>query len=572
MCGKDAAIGHYSDLRLCRQSGLTPIAYAPIFTFVWSSLFARGAKMVSGTIKAVIVDMGGVLLRTETQEPRRKLAERLGVSVEELYGIVFDSQESRRLQLGEVSYEHAWDAVAERFGLEQGELAEVQSQMFEADRLDIELISYLRRLRKRVKTALLSNAGTRLRQTLREEGIEDAFDEVIISAEVGVMKPDPEIYRLALDRLSVEPSEAVFVDDSPANVEGANRAGLVGIQFTTSEALMQRLDEILPGASGVTQKDLTVSGLSLRLYEPADLPALAGLINCADRVDDAGFATTERALAERLGKPGAEPTRDLSLAFVGPTLVGYAQADRRPEPDLDRIGAVGIVHPEWRRRGIGTALMLRVQERALEKRDGKPLFLEMVAREKVAGAAELATSLGMQPVRYFFYMQCGDLDRLPEPVLPAGIRLRPLDPSRDAQPYTAAFNDAFSDHWGFTEVTLEQVVHWLHSASYHDGDVTLALDGSDSIVGFCALLFPEMEPELLKNNPPMVDDLGVVHRFRRRGLGRALLLTGMRRVHAEGHAVVALAVDADNPNKALRLYQSVGFKVVSRTTAYRKPL
>ena len=86
--------------------------------------------MTGVTIKAIIVDMGGVLLRTETQEPRRKLAARLGLSLEELYEIVFESQESKLLQLGEVSYEQAWDTLAQRFGLDQRGLAEVQHQMF----------------------------------------------------------------------------------------------------------------------------------------------------------------------------------------------------------------------------------------------------------------------------------------------------------------------------------------------------------------------------------------------------------------------------------------------------------
>lgn len=528
--------------------------------------------MTDRTIKAVIVDMGGVLLRTETQEPRRRLAERLGVRVEELYRIVFDSQESRQLQLGEVSYEHAWDAVAERFGLDRQGLADVQRQMFEADRLDVQLVSYLRQLRGRVKTALLSNAGTGLRQTLKQERIEDAFDEVVISAEVGVMKPDSEIYRIALDRLGIEPQEAVFVDDSPANVEAATRLGMVGVQFTTSEALMHRLDELLKIATSASGNHSDVPGLSIRLYEPTDLPALAELINTTDRVDDAGLATTQRALTDRLTKPGTEATRDVFLAFVGEALIGYVLADRRPESAMDRMGAIGIVHPEWRRRGVGTALMLRAQQRALEMRAGKPLFLEMVAREKVAGASELAASLGMEPVRYFFYMQCGNLHKLPEPTLPTDVRFRALEAGTDAPRFTAAYNDAFSDHWGFTVTTVEEVEHFLQSGGYHPGDITLAVEPNDDIAGFCALLFPRMEPEMLRSNPPMVDDLGVVHAFRRRGLGRALLLAGMRQVRSLGHEVIALAVDADNPNKALCLYESVGFKVVSRSTAFRKQL
>jgi ribosomal protein S18 acetylase RimI-like enzyme len=81
-----------------------------------------------------------------------------------------------------------------------------------------------------------------------------------------------------------------------------------------------------------------------------------------------------------------------------------------------------------------------------------------------------------------------------------------------------------------------------------------------------------MDPQMLRTNPPLIDDLAVIHAYRRRGIGRALLLAGMHHIRAQGFPAAALAVDADNPNQALRLYESVGFVVVSPSTAYRKEL
>jgi mycothiol synthase len=216
--------------------------------------------------------------------------------------------------------------------------------------------------------------------------------------------------------------------------------------------------------------------------------------------------------------------------------------------------------------------MRRAETRAKALRGAKPLFLEMVARERVASAAQLAQKCGLQAVRYFFYMHCRDLANLPQPVYPDGITTRSLNPQSDAASFVAADNDAFSDHWGFVAVTREQVDHWLSSSAFSPDNAILAVDEAGRIAGFCQLLFPEMEGTMLASNPPLVDDLGVVHDFRRRGIGRALLLSGMHRVRALGFDKVALAVDADNPNQALRLYESVGFQVVSRSTAFRKPL
>ncbi len=77
---------------------------------------------------------------------------------------------------------------------------------------------------------------------------------------------------------------------------------------------------------------------------------------------------------------------------------------------------------------------------------------------------------------------------------------------------------------------------------------------------------------MLQKNPPLIDDLAVRSAYRRRGIGRALLLAGMRRIREEGYGAAALGVDADNPNQALKLYESVGFVVVSGSTTYRKEL
>jgi mycothiol synthase len=317
---------------------------------------------------------------------------------------------------------------------------------------------------------------------------------------------------------------------------------------------------------------INLINLTIRNYQPADLSALAQLINEADRVDDAGFATTPTALADRLAEPGVQPADNLFLAEVDGSLVGYALLRKRLEQTIHRIGAVGIVHPRWRRHGIGTALMRRAEQRAALFRQNRPLFLEMFARERVPGVGELAVAMGLRPVRYFFYMQCHELNSLPEPALPASITVRNLNPPLDAEAFLSAYNDAFSDHWGYVPATREQLQHWFNSSSFCADDALLAVTDQGDIAGLCIVLFPQMEPAMLKSNPPVIDDLAVAHAYRRQGIGRALLLAGMHRIRAQGFQAAALGVDADNPNQALRLYESVGFVIESRTIAYGKEL
>jgi 2-haloacid dehalogenase len=72
------------------------------------------------------------------------------------------------------------------------------------------------------------------------------FEDVVVSGEVGLVKPDPRIYRLAIERCRLDPARTVFVDDLPVNVEAARAEGLHGVHFTTSERL--RADLVKLGA------------------------------------------------------------------------------------------------------------------------------------------------------------------------------------------------------------------------------------------------------------------------------------------------------------------------------------
>ena len=118
----------------------------------------------------------------------------------------------------------------------------VREAFWGGDRLDSGLLDDIRTLRTRVRLGLLSNAFTDLRQVITDIwGFADIFDHMVISAEIGIMKPDPRIYQLALDRLEVQPGEAVFVDDFPHNVEGARLLGIPAILFKNRRQAWQEL-------------------------------------------------------------------------------------------------------------------------------------------------------------------------------------------------------------------------------------------------------------------------------------------------------------------------------------------
>jgi putative hydrolase of the HAD superfamily len=197
-------------------------------------------------IKAVIFDVGGVLRRSETEEGRRKWEARLGLAKGELADIVFDSPLAWAATLGQASDAVIWEDVSTRFSLDAEQLHQLKRDFWSGDRTDDELVRYLGGLRPRRKTALLSNAWPGARRVFSERmGLADVVDEIIISAEEGVAKPDLAIYQIALRRLGVKPREAVFVDDVAANVEAARALGIHGVQFRAREQTIADVDRIL---------------------------------------------------------------------------------------------------------------------------------------------------------------------------------------------------------------------------------------------------------------------------------------------------------------------------------------
>jgi putative hydrolase of the HAD superfamily/hydrolase len=95
--------------------------------------------------------------------------------------------------------------------------------------------------RRGIRTALLSNSwGNRYPR----DGWDDMFDVVVISGEVGMRKPEPEIFALTAGRLGVEAGHCVFVDDLRVNVEAADRLGMTAILHRSYEQTATRLDEL----------------------------------------------------------------------------------------------------------------------------------------------------------------------------------------------------------------------------------------------------------------------------------------------------------------------------------------
>lgn len=167
------------------------------------------------------------------------------MTYEDLDQLVFASDTSRKASIGAMTTDEHWAAVTRRLGRPAAETQTIRDEFFAGDLIDRELLGFIRALRPRLKTGIISNAWPDMRSYLVENKFDDAFDTLVLSAEVGVMKPELKIYRIALEQLKVKANEAVFVDDLPANVEAARTLGMQGILFQSPEQTLNALKELL---------------------------------------------------------------------------------------------------------------------------------------------------------------------------------------------------------------------------------------------------------------------------------------------------------------------------------------
>jgi epoxide hydrolase-like predicted phosphatase len=194
-------------------------------------------------MKAVIFDIGGVLEINPRTGWEQRWAARLGLEPEEL---------SARLEpvwsagdVGQVTLAEVERKTAQMVGLDDAQLRAFMEDNWNEylGTLNVELARYFAGLRPRYRTGILSNSfvGAREREQVAY-GFEDVCDAVVYSHEEGMKKPDRRIYEIACRRLQVHPADAVFLDDTPVNVEGAVRAGLAAIRFIDNAQAIAELE------------------------------------------------------------------------------------------------------------------------------------------------------------------------------------------------------------------------------------------------------------------------------------------------------------------------------------------
>ena len=197
-------------------------------------------------IKTVIFDLGGVLVRTENPEPRRRLAEEFDMTYDDLSALVYGCESAELATRGAITAEEHKKTVLEELGLPTGTFSEFSDKFWAGDSLDRHLVDFIEGLKGDYQTALLSNAWDDLRPLLVNLWkIDGVFDRIFISAELKLAKPDPAIYQFVINELNQDPGELVFVDDFIENIDAAREAGINAIHFQNPEQALAEIAEYL---------------------------------------------------------------------------------------------------------------------------------------------------------------------------------------------------------------------------------------------------------------------------------------------------------------------------------------
>ncbi|MCV0402162.1 MAG: GNAT family N-acetyltransferase [Chloroflexi bacterium] len=322
-----------------------------------------------------------------------------------------------------------------------------------------------------------------------------------------------------------------------------------------------------------------IPGLVLRPYAgEADHPEIVRIQNADLAADGVSGRISLSEVDAWLRHPSDQfdPQRDLRVAELEGRPVGVAWTDWVDTTDgLREYRSRGYVEPAARRRGVGGALLAdgvrRISDTAASHDTPRPKILGTFTNEHSIAGPILAERHGMAPARWFFDMERRiDAGLSDVPPLGPGLEIRSVGRD-DGRAIWKADHDAFRDHWGGFEDSEASYRRWIESPEFDPELFVVAYDGDEIAGAVLNAIYPEENEELgIKRG--WLDSVFMRRAWRRRGLARALIVRSFHLLRERGMEIAALGVDVDNPSGALGLYESVGFAVTERMTAWRRPL
>jgi mycothiol synthase len=328
---------------------------------------------------------------------------------------------------------------------------------------------------------------------------------------------------------------------------------------------------------------------TFRSYREGDIPGIVALINAAYAVDRPGHTWSDEELALSFGQPFSDPPKQV-IVVEGPAVEGVPEGafagygrimNYHDKASDERIYQMGLkVHPSARGKDLEKALAGRLLEiaRANEAQPeiepaGKVSLIAAIREEDVPVRA-LYNEMGLREVRQGWIMTRSLNDPIAEPARVEGVTMRNYRRPEDNIAALYAYNSSFIDHFEFHAFPQEV---WDYHMSTPEVRVDLSwlaeVDAEPgTLAGFCICEIKSEANERSGLKEGWIALLGTVRGWRGKGLGRSLLLHGLRSLKEAGMDTALLGVDSESLTGANRLYESVGFTVRDHEVMFKSPL
>lgn len=322
------------------------------------------------------------------------------------------------------------------------------------------------------------------------------------------------------------------------------------------------------------QQDLHIDGITFRGFRgKEDFKAMAAIINEANKVDGNDFvANAEDISVNYAYLERSDTNQDMIFVEDRSKAIGYGRCAWHKEDDGPYLYTFFIhLVPEYRQSAIPLAMIEFLRERLLviagEHPDDAPKFFQTWGTKDMKWSEDLMEQLGFKAVRYGFSMKRPCSQPVDVNPLPEGLEVRLVGPE-DYRKVFEANSEAFRDHWGYVAPTEKDYQHFLNAPNFDPSIWQVAWEG-DKVAGMVLNFIDHKENEALDRKIGYTEDICVRRPWRRQGVARALLTQSIQMFQEMGMEETRLGVDTENPNGALKLYQSVGYTEFRCGVTYR---
>lgn len=319
--------------------------------------------------------------------------------------------------------------------------------------------------------------------------------------------------------------------------------------------------------------------LTWRSLRPEDAAAGAELMAAAEAVDQTGEHYSGEDLEQEMRDESLDLAADTWAVLDASRLVGYGAVHGQTQVwDVGTVGCHGVVHPDYRGRGIGRRLLAEQLARAealhAERHPGVPARITVGVYDHDESAKALVKAAGLTASRQFFDMERDLRTDAPAPwAARPPLRIVPFETARDEE-VRRAHNVAFREHYASTERNPASWKQWFTGSRNFRAELSfLALDGRGEDAAVAAYLlgyFYTADEAATGRREAWIGQLGTLPAWRGRGAGSALLAHALSAYRAAGYQQAGLDVDSANGSGALGLYERVGFRVTHSVTSWER--